>query len=261
MLSYVFKTKLSLKGLSNQLNKYIQFSCFFILLSSERFNFSELSAKKLYEKEVEDNIKLIKGTELTKIRNIAIIAHVDQGKTTVVECMLSQSCGNTANSERVMDSNELEQERGIIKLSKGASITYNGFKINIVYIPGHQNNGGEVEHIMNIVNSVFLVVYVSEGLMLQTRYINQKALRKGLKPIIVINKAERNTARLQEVEDEVFNLFISLDVATDDQIDYTMVNASAIKYLASYVVPGIETQTNSNIILLESKLANRLFKR
>ena len=110
-------------------------------------------------------------------------------------------------------------------------------------------------------NSVFLVVYVSEGLMLQTRYINQKALRKGLKPIIVINKAERNTARLQEVEDEVFNLFISLDVATDDQIDYTMVNASAIKYLASYVVPGIETQTNSNIILLESKLANRLFKR
>lgn len=161
----------------------------------------------------------------TKFRNIAIIAHVDHGKTTLVDCMLKQA-GVSISNERAMDSNELEQERGITILSKCTGISYNGYKINIVDTPGHQDFGGEVERIMNMVDGVILVVCASEGPMPQTRFVLKKALQRGLKPIVVVNKVDRDTARVTEVENEVFDLFCNLN-ATEDQLEYDLLMGSA----------------------------------
>lgn len=184
----------------------------------------------------EQDLKDIKNMDPSKIRNIAIIAHVDHGKTTLVDCLLSQSGVNISGSERAMDSNELEQERGITILSKCTSIIYKGYKINIVDTPGHQDFGGEVERIMTMVDAVCLVVCASEGPMPQTRYVLKKALAQGLKPIVVINKSDRDTARLVEVENEIFDLFINLD-AGDEQMDYPLLYASAKNGWASLKAP------------------------
>ncbi|MCT4607229.1 MAG: translational GTPase TypA [Marinisporobacter sp.] len=163
------------------------------------------------------------------IRNIAIIAHVDHGKTTLVDEMLKQSGTFRSNEqveERVMDSNDLEKERGITILSKNTSITYDGVKINVVDTPGHADFGGEVERIMQMVEGVLLLVDAFEGPMPQTKFVLRKALDAGLKPIVVVNKIDRPEARVGEVLDEVLDLFIELD-ADDEQLDFPVIYASA----------------------------------
>lgn len=164
-----------------------------------------------------------------KIRNIAIIAHVDHGKTTLVDAMLKQSHIFRANeqvAERVMDSNDLERERGITILSKNTAILYNGIKINIVDTPGHADFGGEVERVLNMVDGVLLLVDAFEGPMPQTKYVLRKALEQKLKPIVVINKIDRPDQRVEDVEDEVLELFMELD-ANDDQLDFPVIYTSA----------------------------------
>lgn len=163
------------------------------------------------------------------IRNVAIIAHVDHGKTTLVDEMLRQSGTfrtNEAVQERVMDSNDLERERGITILSKNTSIHYGDTKINVVDTPGHADFGGEVERILTMVDGVLLLVDAFEGCMPQTRFVLKKALGLGKKPLVVVNKIDRDGARPEEVIDEVLDLFIELG-ADDDQLDFPVVYASA----------------------------------
>ncbi|MFZ0591703.1 MAG: translational GTPase TypA, partial [Bryobacteraceae bacterium] len=164
-------------------------------------------------------------SESLNTRNIAIIAHVDHGKTTLVDAMLRQTGIFRVNEEvveRVMDSNELERERGITILAKTTGIRYHGTKINIVDTPGHSDFGGEVERALKIVDGVMLLVDASEGPLPQTRYVLMKALEAKLPPILVINKIDRPDARVQEVLNEVYDLFIDLD-ASDDQLDFPIV--------------------------------------
>jgi GTP-binding protein len=161
--------------------------------------------------------------ELT--RNIAIIAHVDHGKTTLVDAMFKQSGiyrANEATEDRAMDSNELERERGITILAKTTGVRYKEYKINICDTPGHSDFGGEVERALKIVDGVVLLVDASEGPLPQTRYVLMKALESGLQPIVVINKIDRPDARIQEVLNEVYDLFIDLD-ASEDQLDFPIV--------------------------------------
>ncbi len=163
------------------------------------------------------------------LRNIAIIAHVDHGKTTLVDAMLKQSGVFRANEqvvERVMDSNDLERERGITILSKNTAIMHNGIKINIVDTPGHADFGGEVERVLNMVDGVLLLVDAFEGPMPQTKYVLRKALEQKLKPIVVINKIDRPDQRVEDVLDEVLELFIELD-ANDEQLDFPVVYAAS----------------------------------
>jgi len=171
-----------------------------------------------------------------KIRNIAIIAHVDHGKTTLVDAMLIQSGvfrENQAITERVMDSNDLEKERGITILSKNLSIQHGGLKINIVDTPGHADFGGEVERILKMVDSVLLLVDAFDGPMPQTRFVLKKSLDLGLKPIVVINKIDRPGARPVEVVDMVFDLFCDLN-ADEEQLDFPIVYASAKNGIAKF---------------------------
>ena len=164
-----------------------------------------------------------------KIRNIAIIAHVDHGKTTLVDSLLKQSHifrENEQVQERIMDSNDLEKERGITILSKNTSVMYKDIKINIVDTPGHADFGGEVERVLKTVDGVVLLVDAFEGAMPQTREVLKKSLALGLKPIVVINKIDRPGARPEKVVDEVIELFIELD-ASDEQLDFPVVYASA----------------------------------
>jgi GTP-binding protein len=163
------------------------------------------------------------------IRNIAIVAHVDHGKTTLVDAMLRQSGTFRANEsvvERVMDSNELERERGITILAKNTALFYHGIKINIVDTPGHSDFGGEVERALKMVDGVMLLVDASEGPLPQTRYVLGKALEAGLPPIVVINKIDRPDARAQEVLNEIYDLFIDLD-AKEDQLDFPVLYTNA----------------------------------
>ena len=163
------------------------------------------------------------------IRNIAIIAHVDHGKTTLVDAMLWQSGIFKANQEvveRVMDSNELERERGITILAKNTAIFYRGVKINIVDTPGHSDFGGEVERALKLVDGVLLLVDASEGPLPQTRYVLRKALEAKLPPIVVVNKVDRADARPQEVVNEIYDLFIDLD-ATEEQLEFPILYANA----------------------------------
>jgi len=165
----------------------------------------------------------------TGIRNIAIIAHVDHGKTTLVDAMLKQSGTFRANeqvAERVMDSNALERERGITILAKNTAVDYHGVKINIVDTPGHSDFGGEVERALKMVDGVMLLVDASEGPLPQTRYVLSKALEAGLPPVLVINKIDRADARVQEVVNEVYDLFIDLD-ANEQQLDFPILYTNA----------------------------------
>ena len=164
-----------------------------------------------------------------KLRNVAIIAHVDHGKTTLVDAMLKQSHIFRANeqvAERGMDSNAIERERGITILSKNTAVMYKDIKINIVDTPGHADFGGEVERVLNMVDGVLLLVDASEGPMPQTKYVLRKALEQGLKPIVVINKIDRPDQRIDDVYDEVLELFMELG-ADDDQLDFPVVYAIA----------------------------------
>src|SRR5712664_3538548 len=170
------------------------------------------------------------------IRNIAIIAHVDHGKTTLVDAMLKQSGifrANEAVAERVMDSNDLERERGITILAKTTGIRYHDVKINIVDTPGHSDFGGEVERALKIVDGVMLLVDASEGPLPQTRYVLMKALEARLPQIVVINKIDRPDARIQEVLNEVYDLFIDLD-ATEDQLNFPVIYSNGKAGIAKY---------------------------
>ncbi|HUM01336.1 MAG TPA: GTP-binding protein, partial [Thermoanaerobaculia bacterium] len=177
------------------------------------------------------------------LRNIAIIAHVDHGKTTLVDCLLKQSGTFRANEavvERVMDSSDLERERGITILAKNTSIRYHETKINIVDTPGHSDFGGEVERVLNMVDSVLLVVDAAEGTMPQTRFVLRKALELGLPAIVVVNKIDRPEARPHQVIDQVFDLMVDLG-ATDQQLDFPIVYTSAKHGFARREVDHLET--------------------
>ncbi|WP_417526403.1 GTP-binding protein, partial [Marinomonas shanghaiensis] len=168
--------------------------------------------------------------DINKLRNVAIIAHVDHGKTTLVDQLLSQSGTldrKDQGSERIMDSNDQEKERGITILAKNTSIMWNDYRINIVDTPGHADFGGEVERVLSMVDSVLLLVDAVDGPMPQTRFVTSKAFERGLRPIVVINKIDRPGARPDWVMDQVFDLFDSLG-ATEDQLDFPVIYASAI---------------------------------
>lgn len=172
------------------------------------------------------------------VRNVAIIAHVDHGKTTLVDCLLQQTGMISASAaERVMDSNDLEKERGITILAKNTAIQYRDTQINIVDTPGHADFGGEVERILSMVDAVLLLVDAVDGPMPQTRFVTQKAFAYGLKPIVVVNKIDRPGSEPYRVIDEVFELFDNLD-GTDEQLDFSVVYASAINGIA-----GLELDT------------------
>lgn len=171
---------------------------------------------------------------IENIRNIAIIAHVDHGKTTIVDKLLKLSGtldSRGDDTERVMDSNAIEKERGITILAKNTAIDWNGYRINIVDTPGHADFGGEVERVMSMVDSVLLIVDAMDGPMPQTRFVTQKAFAYGLKPIVVVNKVDRPGARPDWVVDQVFDLFVNLG-ATDEQLDFPIIYASALMGIA-----------------------------
>ena len=188
---------------------------------------------------------------MEKIRNIAIIAHVDHGKTTLVDKLLEMS-GTFRENENTysMDSNDIEKERGITILAKTTAINYDGYRINILDTPGHADFGGEVERIMNMVDGVLLVVDAYEGTMPQTRFVLKKALEAGVTPIVVVNKIDKPTARPKEVIDEVLDLFIDLG-ADIDQLDFPIIYASAINGTSS-IHPEIETQEHTMQPILEA---------
>src|ERR1700729_3377140 len=189
----------------------------------------------------------------TSIRNIAIIAHVDHGKTTLVDAMLNQSGlfrENEHHVERMMDSNELERERGISILAKTPGVRYHGIKINIVDTPGHSDFGGEVERALKIVDGVMLLVDASEGPLPQTRYVLMKALEAKLPPILVINKIDRPDARIPEVLNEIYDLFIDLD-AVEDQLDFPVIYTNAKAGIAKL---SMEDESNDLRPLFETIL-------
>lgn len=191
---------------------------------------------------------------IENLRNIAIIAHVDHGKTTLVDKLLQQS-GTFGErnelTERIMDSNELEKERGITILAKNTAINWRDYRINIVDTPGHADFGGEVERVMSMVDSVLLLVDAMDGPMPQTRFVTQKAFAHGLKPVVVVNKVDRPGARPDWVVDQVFDLFVNLS-ATDEQLDFPIVYTSALNgvagldhhHMADDMTPLFETIVN-----------------
>ena len=184
---------------------------------------------------------------IEKLRNIAIIAHVDHGKTTLVDQLLRQS-GTIAERDqvgvdRIMDSNDQEKERGITITSKNTAVTWKDYRINIVDTPGHADFGGEVERILSMVDCVLLLVDAVDGPMPQTRFVTQKAFELGLKPIVVVNKVDRPSARPDWVVDQTFDLFDRLG-ATDEQLDFPIIYASALKGFASLDMKDIENATN-----------------
>lgn len=190
---------------------------------------------------------------IENIRNIAIIAHVDHGKTTLVDQLLRQSGTlgeRAAPVERVMDSSDLERERGITILAKNTAIRWKDYRINIVDTPGHADFGGEVERILSMVDSVLLLVDAVDGPMPQTRFVTQKAFSWGLKPIVVVNKIDRPGARPDWVVDQIFDLFVSLD-ANDEQLDFPVIYASALQ---GYAQKDLETPSDNMEPLFETIL-------
>ncbi|MEG0033670.1 MAG: GTP-binding protein, partial [Mucinivorans sp.] len=168
---------------------------------------------------------------MQKIRNIAIIAHVDHGKTTLVDKMILQGKliregSANAGKDLIMDNNDLERERGITILAKNVSVQYNGYKINVIDTPGHSDFGGEVERVLNMADGVLLLVDAFEGTMPQTRFVLQKALALGLKPIVVVNKVDKENCRPDFVNEQVFDLMFQLD-ATEDQLNFKTIYGSA----------------------------------
>ncbi|CAI3922584.1 Predicted membrane GTPase TypA/BipA involved in stress response (TypA) (PDB:5A9V) [Commensalibacter communis] len=182
-----------------------------------------------------------------EIRNIAIIAHVDHGKTTLVDQLLQQSGTFRENQhvvERAMDSNDLERERGITILAKCTSVVWNDVRINIIDTPGHADFGGEVERILSMVDGAVVLVDAAEGALPQTKFVVAKALKRGLRPIVVVNKVDRSDARADEVHDEVFDLFAAQG-ANDEQLDFPMLYASGRQGWADYVVDGHKEDLSS----------------
>jgi GTP-binding protein len=189
------------------------------------------------------------------LRNIAIIAHVDHGKTTLVDKLLSQAGSFSAHqhvAERVMDNNDLEKERGITILAKNCAVEYKGVHINIVDTPGHADFGGEVERVLGMVDGVLLLVDAVDGPMPQTRFVTKKALALGLRPIVVINKVDRPGARADWVVDQTFDLFDKLG-ASNEQLDFPVVYASALN---GYAKTELDAVTDNMFPLLDAVLNN-----
>ena len=189
------------------------------------------------------------------VRNIAIIAHVDHGKTTLVDELLKQSGVFRANqevAERVMDSNDIERERGITILSKNTAVFYKNTKINIIDTPGHSDFGGEVERVLNMADGCILLVDAFEGPMPQTRFVLQKALQIGLKPIVVVNKVDKPNCRPEEVYEMVFDLMFSLN-ATEDQLDFPVIYGSAKN---NWMSTDWKTPTDNIFALLDCIVEN-----
>ena len=192
-----------------------------------------------------------------KKKNIAIIAHVDHGKTTLVDKLLRCSGtfrDNEEVQERVMDSNDIERERGITILAKTTAINYKDYRINILDTPGHADFGGEVERIMNMVDGVLLVVDAYEGTMPQTKFVLKKAMEAKVKPIVVVNKIDKPSARPKEVIDEVMDLFIELGADIED-LDFPIVYASAINGTSS-LSPDLSTQEPDMTKILDMIIDN-----
>ena len=192
---------------------------------------------------------------MSKIRNIAIIAHVDHGKTTLIDQLLKQSNifrKNQIVQEQFLDSNDLERERGITILSKNISISFKGIKINLIDTPGHSDFGGEVERVLKMADGVLLLVDSFEGPMPQTRFVLEKALHLHLKPIVVINKVDRPDNRPDEVLDEIYDLFIDLG-ADEDQLDFPVIFASG---RSGWGVNDLKDERKDLTPLLESILNN-----
>ena len=178
----------------------------------------------------------------TQLRNIAIIAHVDHGKTTLIDKLLQQAgalARGEEQGERLLDSNDLERERGITILAKNTAVSWHDYRINIVDTPGHADFSGEVERILSMVDSVLLVVDAVEGPMPQTRFVTQKAFENGLNPIVMVNKIDRDGARPDWVVDEVFDLFDRLG-ANDEQLDFPVIFGSAMHGMAGLTSDSIE---------------------
>ena len=192
---------------------------------------------------------------MSEIRNIAIIAHVDHGKTTLVDKILHQ-CNlfreNQASGELILDNNDLERERGITILAKNVSVMYKGTKINIIDTPGHADFGGEVERTLNMADGVILLVDAFEGPMPQTRFVTQKAIAAGKKAIVVINKVDKPNCRPDEVHDQVFDLFFNLD-ASEDQLNFPTVFGSSKN---GWMGPDYKTATTDVTYLLDTILEN-----
>ena len=189
---------------------------------------------------------------MQEIRNIAIIAHVDHGKTTLVDRMIYQARQAREQEklgELILDNNDLERERGITILAKNVSVIYKGVKINVIDTPGHSDFGGEVERVLNMADGVILLVDAFEGCMPQTRFVLQKAIEMGKKPVLVINKVDKLNCRPEEVQEEVFDLMFSLG-ATEDQLDFRTVYGSAKQGWMSY---DWKEQTNDITPLLDSR--------
>ena len=197
------------------------------------------------------NRKKKKGMKQENIRNVAIIAHVDHGKTTIVDRLLYTSGvfrENQQVEERVLDSNDQERERGITILSKNISVTYDGVKINVIDTPGHADFGGEVERVLNMADGALLIVDAFEGPMPQTRFVLKRALELGLRIVLVVNKIDRPGSRPEEVVDEVFDLMVELE-ASDEQLDFPVIYASAMNGYARFA----PTDDNMNMLpLLET---------
>ena len=188
---------------------------------------------------------------MQKLRNIAIIAHVDHGKTTLVDKMILQGKllrEGTQSDTLILDNNDLERERGITILSKNVSVNYNGYKINIIDTLGHADFGGEVERVLNMCDGVLLLVDAFEGTMPQTRFVLQKALALGKKPVVVINKVDKPNCRPEAVNEQVFDLMFSLN-ATEEQLDYKTIYGSAKQGWMSY---RADTPTDSIAPLLDA---------
>ena len=193
-----------------------------------------------------------------EIRNIAIIAHVDHGKTTLVDKLLQQSGtleSRGAQLERIMDSNDQEKERGITILAKNTAISWQGYRINIVDTPGHADFGGEVERVLSMVDSVLLLVDAVDGPMPQTRFVTQKAFDQGLNPIVVVNKVDRDGARPDWVVNEVFDLFDKLG-ANDTQLDFPIIYASALDGIAGLELNEMAKKIKSSPPKLEKIIMN-----
>ena len=192
---------------------------------------------------------------LDKIRNIAIIAHVDHGKTTLVDYILRQTGAWRENQQvekRIMDSNDLERERGITILAKNLSVFYKDYKINIIDTPGHADFGGEVERTLLMVDGVLLLVDAAEGPLPQTKFVLKKSLELGIKPIVVINKIDRKDARPNEVLNEIFDLFVALG-ATDEQLDFPYVYAIAKQGIAKIHLEDASENLSPLLDLIISK--------
>ncbi|MCR5184037.1 MAG: translational GTPase TypA [Opitutales bacterium] len=192
---------------------------------------------------------------MSEIRNIAIIAHVDHGKTTLVDKIIKQSKMLRENQEMhdcFLDSNDLERERGITILSKNISIAYKGVKINVIDTPGHSDFGGQVERVLNLTDGVILLVDAAEGPMPQTRFVLEKALRLGKKPIVMINKIDKPDSRVEEVIDAVFDLFVELN-ANDEQLDFPILYASGLE---GWVVNDLEKDPRTSIVPLLDAILN-----